>query len=1136
MTFTLTRPDSSQLLLTRSTNTSIPANGLLTQTQVKNSTGAVLSKSDYTYANDDGSSPQVQSMTSYDDLNTPTKVDFDYDQYGNITNRREYAFKISGAWQVRRRTHTTYKTDSAYISAYLRGLVVEVKTLDAHENTSDGDDTPVARSTYTYDDYNAMGGMEQYTGQPTPPGYIAVGTIRGNVTGTTQWTDLREDISITRLKKYDKFGNVIKEQVACCEEKSYTNTEIVWWAAPEKIKRGVSSGVYLETATEFDYNTTMVKLQKDPNNLQTTHSYDAAMRRTGTITPTGMTTSTSHNDGQLSSSSSVTYDDGGTNKTVNQSEEKDGWGRVIRSFNAHGGQVNTVYDSMGRVASKTNPFAAGGQPGPATTNLYDALGRTKEVTLPDGDKITTTYEGNKTTVTDPVGRKMKRETDGLGRLVKVTEQDGSGQLTQDTNYSYDLLDNLVQVNQGGQLRSYKYDALERLLYEKTPEKDDTIIEEEKWTMKYVYNADNQVVIKTDPRGVETHYKYDELNRLIERWYTGLGGDEEGTDRPALPSTVGATPTVHYNYDNNQASATTGLLLSVQLVPAAGGSVIYQESYSYDSNNRVQSRNWTRDGKSYTVSYQYNAASQRKKLTYPSTREIDLSYDNQGRSSSVGGYVSGVGYNVAGQETGWTLGNGTVETLTYGNSRLQMTSLTAVKGGNTMMSLNYDYQAQAGQSGAGTTAGNSGQLMAINNNSTIGGAAESAGYTYDLLGRLVTSNQTTNGVSTQRRFAYDRWGNRTGVWDAVSGGNQIQTVTLEQGNNNRIQSVTTSGVTKNYVYDEAGNVTDDGTHTYIYNAENLLVTMDWGQANGHAYAFDEQNRRIKKFSSATGWTHYVWEGSQVIAEYSHTGALNVEYISAGSKMVATVAGTVTRYYVSDRLSTRLTLDANGNIVGRQGHLPFGEESGTSGEQEKHRFTSYERDSESGLDYAVNRQYASLTGRFLSVDPLENKNRTSQGGGCSGSGNNKTHAQRLNNPQSWDGYTYGFGDPVNRVDPNGLWPCGTQFISDHFHDPLAEFLACNPIVLIPAPLLFEDDPRIATITYKWRRSYRDKEGRLYCVYESCPGENQICGVLFTDRSGSSTCSPGVKVTFEIRKRFFWESCTPINHLHLDSWPCQ
>jgi len=51
------------------------------------------------------------------------------------------------------------------------------------------------------------------------------------------------------------------------------------------------------------------------------------------------------------------------------------------------------------------------------------------------------------------------------------------------------------------------------------------------------------------------------------------------------------------------------------------------------------------------------------------------------------------------------------------------------------------------------------------------------------------------------------------------------------------------------------------------------------------------------------------------------------------------------------------------------LPFGEDFGESGTQEKHHFTSYERDGESTTDYAVNRQYSQSIGKFTSVDPQE-----------------------------------------------------------------------------------------------------------------------------------------------------------------------
>src|SRR5207302_7912011 len=54
----------------------------------------------------------------------------------------------------------------------------------------------------------------------------------------------------------------------------------------------------------------------------------------------------------LSSSSSVSYTDGGVTKTLTTSAQYDGWGRVIQSIDRNNGQVNTSYDVMGRVSSR----------------------------------------------------------------------------------------------------------------------------------------------------------------------------------------------------------------------------------------------------------------------------------------------------------------------------------------------------------------------------------------------------------------------------------------------------------------------------------------------------------------------------------------------------------------------------------------------------------------------------------------------------------------------------------------------------------------------------------------------------------------------------------------------------------------
>ncbi len=81
------------------------------------------------------------------------------------------------------------------------------------------------------------------------------------------------------------------------------------------------------------------------------------------------------------------------------------------------------------------------------------------------------------------------------------------------------------------------------------------------------------------------------------------------------------------------------------------------------------------------------------------------------------------------------------------------------------------------------------------------------------------------------------------------------------------------------------------------------------------------------------------------------------------------------------------------------LPFGELwSSESGSPNDQKFTTYDRESVSGLDYAMARFYASRYGRFTSPDM---------------SGANMD----LANPQSWNAYTYVNGDPIDSTDPSG-----------------------------------------------------------------------------------------------------------------------
>src|SRR5437773_1655476 len=154
-------------------------------------------------------------------------------------------------------------------------------------------------------------------------------------------------------------------------------------------------------------------------------------------------------------------------------------------------------------------------------------------------------------------------------------------------------------------------------------------------------------------------------------------------------------------------------------------------------------------------------------------------------------------------------------------------------------------------------------------------------------------------------------------------------------------------------------------------------------------------RIKKVVGSTT-TLYVYSGSKPIVEYVN-GSLSKEYIYSGSGLLATLSSGSTTYHHPDHLSNRAETDASGTVTRSFGHAPFGEKWYETGTADKSKFTTYERDAESGLDYAQFRYLASGQGRFMSADLL---------------------AGRLHAPQSLNRYSYVLNDPVNLIDPLGL----------------------------------------------------------------------------------------------------------------------
>jgi RHS repeat-associated protein len=164
-----------------------------------------------------------------------------------------------------------------------------------------------------------------------------------------------------------------------------------------------------------------------------------------------------------------------------------------------------------------------------------------------------------------------------------------------------------------------------------------------------------------------------------------------------------------------------------------------------------------------------------------------------------------------------------------------------------------------------------------------------------------------------------------------------------------------------------------------------------------YAYDGKSKRVGK-SNPTSATTFV---------YDALGQLAMEVSS-----VATVPECVTCYLSDDQLgSTRLVTDGSGNVVARHDYLPFGYEIQASDNAGRgiqfggydninQKFTGKERDVESGLDYFGARYYGSALGRFTSPDPSP--------AGIS-----------MQDPQSWNLYSYVRNKPLATVDGNGNW---------------------------------------------------------------------------------------------------------------------
>jgi RHS repeat-associated protein len=505
------------------------------------------------------------------------------------------------------------------------------------------------------------------------------------------------------------------------------------------------------------------------------------------------------------------------------------------------------YDLNGRAWQHTLPYQATlGQlatsPKDVTTH-HDGAGRPSEVDDPAGGWTKYSYYSNDTysEVGPQVGtentKRKQLEYDALGRLssvCEITSASGSGSCAQShgvtgywTKYAYAYVSssqNKVTVTQNAQsgtvqTRTYFYDKASRLVSQVNPENG---------TTAYVYDTDStcgtstgDLVKKTDAVGNVTCYAYDSLHRLKDVTYPS-GSYSATTDQK------------HYVWDTAtvngvQMSNTKGRLAEAYTGPSTGKKTDFGFSYSDRGEATDVYQSTPNSGGYYHVTNQYWANGALNSISgIPGIPTLTYGVDGEGRSSTVSASsgqnpVTAVSYNVNNQVTALTLGSLDTDAFTYDPNSYRMTQFK-FNIGTTPTTLQGDLTWNAN--------GTFKQLIVTDG--IVPANSQTCTYGHDDLVRVVS---VSCGSAWAQTFSFDAFGNLS------KSGSANWLPTYNSPTNQYLQIPGGPSGLSNY-YDANGNVKNDLGHTYGWDANGNMLSVDSTSVTAIYDAFDrmvEQTR-------------------------------------------------------------------------------------------------------------------------------------------------------------------------------------------------------------------------------------------------------------------------------------------------------
>lgn len=778
----------------------------------------------------------------------------------------------------------------------------------------DEDDNVVRRTdangnvtSYTYDDRgnmlsltDALGNTERYTYEAKYNQVTSFTDKNGNVYRFTyddkgNLTSLSGPLGFTNSFAYNDKGWPLTSTDA------NNNVTVTSYNDDGTTAQVMDAAGYI---TRYDYDKCgNITALTDGRNHTTTYAYDANNQITSQTDALGHTTTVSY----------------------------DKVGNIVRVMNAKNQITAYAYDALGNVLTQTNPM------GGTYTYKYDGKGNVISVTDPIGNKQTFAWNENNKLLsqTNAAGETTSYEYDGKGNLTSVFQPNGNV-----LNYFYDELDRIQQMSDNmGVIARYTYDGNGNQL---------SVTDGLDRTMTYTYDALNRKVSEALPSGATTRYQYDNnsnllsvtdaLNHVTQYTYSSLNQQLTHTDA------LNAVTRFEYDANGNLAKATDAngnattysydALNQNTVITFANGLSL---QYTYDELGNVVA---SKDRAGRESRYTYNALGNLLTKTYPDgttdkytydgisrmltainkDATVKFTYDKVGRllSESLNGKVMTYSYDVAAGKRTMTYPSG-MKVEEHLNARDLITSI--LQNGEEAVTMAYNVAGQKTQqvyaNGITTDYGynENGWLKSIQADHDIMGLA----YTYDAIGNITqradllnderTENYGYDAISQLVSFTRGTSVNQTYEFDLL--GNRVRTVengvvTNYTSNNVNAYTNITGGLSFTPQYDDNGNMLNDDKHTYNYDFNNKLVSVD--QTAG-TYKYDALGRRIAKNN-----TLFYYVGDQMVEEVKDGATTSYLYGNNIDEALQMKKGDYTYYYhINQILSVMFISNVNGIVT-------------------------------------------------------------------------------------------------------------------------------------------------------------------------------------------------------------------------------